>query len=46
MQLDIEVIPPPNHSQMSYLQIHKVVKVISYMDWLLRLTTHLADNVC
>ncbi len=46
MQLVVEVSPPANHSQMSYLQIHKFVKVITYMDWLLRLTTHLADNAC
>ncbi len=30
MQLDVEVSPPANGVQMSNLQIHKSVKVITY----------------
>ncbi len=45
MQLDVEVSPPANGVQMSNLQTHKSVKVITYKAWLpLRLTTHIAEN--
>ncbi len=44
MQLDVEVSPPANGAQMSDLQIHKSVKVISYKALLLSLIARIAEN--
>ncbi len=44
MQFDVEVSPPAKGVQKSNLQIHKSVKGRTYKAWLLRLTTHRAEN--